>query len=116
MFLKVVSLLKICRRKLVCHAEAGTAGELPGSETPATKEISAFEKFIELLTTMFPIWVMSLHLLIQSGPPNTSSVQMSLLSLCLCFFVFLPKIANLVCYNIALCSRFSSTAGDVAAF
>ncbi|KAL3690390.1 hypothetical protein R1sor_016699 [Riccia sorocarpa] len=45
------------RRRLVCRAEAGTAGELPSNDTAVTKEVSKFEKFVELLTTMFPVWV-----------------------------------------------------------
>ncbi|BBN20190.1 bile acid:Na+ symporter, BASS family [Marchantia polymorpha subsp. ruderalis] len=75
------------RRKLVCHAEAGTAGELPGSETPATKEISAFEKFIELLTTMFPIWVILGTLIGIYKPSAVTWLDTDLFTVCLGFLM-----------------------------
>jgi hypothetical protein len=45
------------RRKFQCRAEASTAAELPGGDALPSKELSGFEKFVELLTTLFPIWV-----------------------------------------------------------
>ncbi|KAG6545476.1 hypothetical protein Mapa_013078 [Marchantia paleacea] len=75
------------RRKLVCNAEAGTAGESPGNETPATKEISGFEKFIELLTTMFPIWVILGTLIGIYKPSAVTWLDTDLFTVCLGFLM-----------------------------
>jgi BASS family bile acid:Na+ symporter len=41
---------------ILCKAATDVPGELPSS-TPTTSEMSQYEKIIELLTTLFPLWV-----------------------------------------------------------
>nr|AAC32250.1 putative Na+ dependent ileal bile acid transporter [Arabidopsis thaliana] len=49
-----LSQCRINTSRVVCKAAAGVSGDLPES-TP--KELSQYEKIIELLTTLFPLWV-----------------------------------------------------------
>ncbi|KAL2610551.1 hypothetical protein R1flu_029124 [Riccia fluitans] len=75
------------RRRLVCHAEAGTAGELPSNDTPATKEVSKFEKFVELLTTLFPVWVIIGTLIGIYKPSAVTWLDTDLFTVCLGFLM-----------------------------
>ncbi|CAM6084688.1 unnamed protein product [Calypogeia fissa] len=45
------------RRKFQCRADASAAAEVPAGGDAVPKELSGFEKFVELLTTLFPVWV-----------------------------------------------------------
>nr|ABK24409.1 unknown [Picea sitchensis] len=42
------------RMQMLCKAEANAVGDVPGS---ASSEMSPFERVVELLTTLFPVWV-----------------------------------------------------------
>ncbi|CAM6090970.1 unnamed protein product [Calypogeia fissa] len=45
------------RRKFQCRADASAAAEVPAGGDAVPKDLSGFEKFVELLTTLFPVWV-----------------------------------------------------------
>ncbi|KAM0933391.1 putative Bile acid:sodium symporter/arsenical resistance protein Acr3 [Dioscorea sansibarensis] len=53
---RVSSIVPVFRnRQVFCKAEADISGEVPNSPS---HEISQFERIVELLTTLFPVWVL----------------------------------------------------------
>eukprot|EP00249_Psilotum_nudum_P007718 c20774_g1_i1 orf=381-1643(-) len=46
------------RKRIICKVEANALGEASGGvKNEATSDVSQFDRLVELLTTMFPVWI-----------------------------------------------------------
>lgn len=78
------------RRSLACRAEVSGVGENGGSDivsVPEVRELNSFEKVVDVLTTMFPVWVILGTLIGIYKPSAVTWLQTDLFTLCLGFLM-----------------------------
>lgn len=71
------------RSSVVCAAEAGSMG----SDAPTKREFNTFEKVVDVLTTMFPVWVILGTVIGIYKPAAVTWLQTDLFTLCLGFLM-----------------------------
>jgi len=71
------------RSSVVCAAEAGSMG----SDAPVKREFNTFEKVVDVLTTMFPVWVILGTVIGIYKPAAVTWLQTDLFTLCLGFLM-----------------------------
>jgi BASS family bile acid:Na+ symporter len=71
-------------RSIVCGAEVGASG---GAEVPAPRGLNSFEKVVDVLTTMFPVWVILGTLIGIYKPSAVTWLNTDLFTLCLGFLM-----------------------------
>lgn len=77
-------------RSLVCRAEVSGVGEEGGSEivsVPQVRQLNTFEKVVDVLTTMFPVWVILGTFIGIYKPSAVTWLQTDLFTLCLGFLM-----------------------------
>ncbi|KAG0572939.1 hypothetical protein KC19_VG136000 [Ceratodon purpureus] len=70
-------------RSVACAAEGGSSGV----DASVNRELNSFEKVVDVLTTMFPIWVILGTLIGISKPSAVTWLQTDLFTLCLGFLM-----------------------------